>query len=333
MNIQNKSVAIVILCWNDPINTFELINSIMMSSHKNFDIFLVDNNSDQVNFDNLVELIQKKKFNYKIIIDNDSRINWKLKNNTINLIRSREVSNTKFAKNLGVSKGYNKGLNLALKFDYEYIVKLDCDFIISENLLSGLIETFENNKYAVAVSPKVYYFKENKKTSIIWWKGVNFTKNYFRFQKTGKGASRKVEDIGQFKGIHESEGICGCCVMLKSSVLKQTGTLDEDFFFGPEDIEHSFRLRKFGKILINLDYYAYHKVSQSLFISGWQTRIYFETIGWLTLIRKVCSKQDKIIGYIFFLLRGLLHLLRLAYKRDKRPHKGFLLGIKDYFLK
>ena len=60
----------------------------------------------------------------KIIIDNDSRINWKLKNNTINLIRSREVSNTKFAKNLGVSKGYNKGLNLALKFDYEYIVKL-----------------------------------------------------------------------------------------------------------------------------------------------------------------------------------------------------------------
>ena len=63
MNIQNKSVAIVILCWNDPINTFELINSIMMSSHKNFDIFLVDNNSDQVNFDNLVELIQK--FNYK----------------------------------------------------------------------------------------------------------------------------------------------------------------------------------------------------------------------------------------------------------------------------
>ena len=44
MNIQNKSVAIVILCWNDPINTFELINSIMMSSHKNFDIFLVDNN-------------------------------------------------------------------------------------------------------------------------------------------------------------------------------------------------------------------------------------------------------------------------------------------------
>ena len=53
------------------------------------------------------------------------------------------------SQKIWVSKGYNKGLNLALKFDYEYIVKLDCD-IISENLLSGLIETFENNKYAVA---------------------------------------------------------------------------------------------------------------------------------------------------------------------------------------
>ena len=36
--------------------------------------------------------------------------------------------------------------------------------------------------------------------------------------------------------------VCGCCVMLKSDIIRKTGLLDIDFF-GPEDIEHVFRLK------------------------------------------------------------------------------------------
>lgn len=326
-----SSVAFVILNWNDPKNTFQLIKSIFDNNHKQFDVYLVDNNSNQEFFELLIDLIKSDGLNYEIILDKKILSKSIFPEKKIFIIRSTEVSNIKYAKNVGVSRGYNKGINLALKYNYNYLMKLDCDFIIDKDLVGGLIKTIEENENCVAASPKVYYFKDDKKTNIIWWKGVNFNKNYFRFQRTGKGGDRKILDVGQYTGVHRSEGICGCCVMFKKDILNKTGVLDEDFFFGPEDIEHSFRLRKFGEILINHDLKAYHKVSQSIFISGIESRIYFETIGWLTLVKKVCKKTDVSIAYIYFFVRFFLHLVRYLYKKENKAHKGFILGIKDYF--
>ena len=104
-------------------------------------------------------------------------------------------------------------------------------------------------------------------------------------------------------------------------------------FFGPEDMEASSRLKKYGKLVVNLNIYTYHKVSQSIFISGIKSRIYFETIGWLLIIKKMCSKFDKFQGYSFFILRGLVKLLKLIIKKNKEVEIGFLLGIKDFFLR
>ena len=55
-------------------------------------------------------------------------------------------------------------------------------------------------------------------------------KNYLKFQKTG-GGSRKTLDVGQFKGIQESDSFCGCCTMFSSKKFKKIKKLDEDFFF------------------------------------------------------------------------------------------------------
>ena len=64
-----------------------------------------------------------------------------------------------------------------------------------------------------------------------------------------------------------------------------------------------------------------------------RSNIYFATIGWLLITKKICNKKDQIITRTFFLLRGILHFVKLFYKKDKEPHIGFLLGLKDYFLK
>ena len=129
--------------------------------------------------------------------------------------------------------------------------------------------------------------------------------------------------------------------MYRSKSLKQClkidpprkNVFDEDFFFGPDDMELSYRLKKIGDILVNMDNFAYHKVSQSIHVSGIKSNIYFATVGWLLLTKKICNKKDQILCRIYFIFRGCIHLLRLIYKKDKNPHIGFLLGLKDYFLK
>ena len=332
MNLKNPSVGIVVLSWNDWKNTSKLLESIFKSNYNNYDIIVVDNNSNNENFEGLINWCKSKKIKInRINFKPKSRDNKKSRKN-LYIYRITEIADIPFAKNLGVARGYNKGINFALKNNYDFIVKLDCDFLVTKNFISGMVQTLKDNRNAATVSPKVYYHI-NKKTKIIWWKGLNFTKNYFRFQRTGKGGDRRVIDIGQFKGLIKTDSLCGCCVMFRSKILKKVGQLDEDFFFGPEDIEHSNRIKKYGELLVNLDHHTYHKVSQSIFVSGMKARYYFETIGWLLIIKKMCNTKDKIIGQLYFIIRGFFHFLRLLYKKDKDPHIGFLLGLKDFFLK
>jgi len=339
MNVKYPSVAVVILSWNDSRNTIECLESVFKSDYLNYDVILVDNKSDDIHFNKVLDWCSKNAININAINFKYKNSNKK-DNNKLYIYRINEVANIKFAKNLGVARGYNKGFDYILKKKYDFFVRLDCDFLIPTNLISGMIKTFQNNQEAVAVSPKVYYHIK-KKTKIIWWTHLNYTKNYFRFQRTGKGAGRRVLDSGQFKGVISSDSICGCCVMFKSKIIryaiknhpKRKKVLDEDFFFGPEDMELSHRLKKHGKILVNLDYHAYHKVSQSIFVSGVKENVYFGTIGWLLITKKICTKQDQIITRIYFLLRAIINIVKFLYKKDKNPHIGFLMGLRDYFIK
>jgi GT2 family glycosyltransferase len=336
--LKYPTVAVVILAWNDSKNTIECLKSIFANNYKNFDVVVVDNNSDKVHFDKLLHWCKSSSIKINLINTRDKAS--KKINKNLYIHRTTKIADFPFAKNLGVSRGYNQGFNFVLKNNYDFFVRLDCDFIVPSNFISGMLKTFTNNPEAVAVSPKVYYHIK-KKTKLIWWKQLNYTRNYFRFHRTGKGGDRRTLDTGQFRGIISSDSICGCCVMFKTETIrkaihsypKRKMVLDEDFFFGPEDMEISHRLSKHGKILVNLDYFTHHKVSQSIFVSGVKANIYFATIGWLLITKKICSKNDQIVVRIFFLIRGLIHFFRLLYKKDRNPHIGFLLGLKDYFLR
>ena len=61
-----KKLAIVVLTWNDWKNTIECLESIFNSSFKNFDIILVDNNSDEIH---LKKINEWSKNNIKVIDD------------------------------------------------------------------------------------------------------------------------------------------------------------------------------------------------------------------------------------------------------------------------
>ena len=329
--MQKSSVAILVLTWNDWKNTVACLESIFKTNYNNFDVFLIDNNSNYENLNNIIQWCKKKNIPINEVIKND-RIK-KIAQKKFYLINLKEVSRRyRFAVNIGATAAYNRGFEFVVKNNYDFAIKIDCDFIITTNFIKGMVSTLNlSNDYA-AVSPKVFYWIK-KKTKIIWWKSFIFSKNYVIFQRTGR-QYRRVLDSTKFKGIILTDAICGACVMYKTNILRKVGLPDEDFFFGPEDIEISQRIKKYGKLLVvNQDYHVYHKVSQSIYVSGIKSRIYFETIGWLFLIKKLCNFKDKFLGYSFFFLRSLFHLLRISYKQDKGRHIGFVLGVKDFFFK
>ena len=128
--------------------------------------------------------------------------------------------------------------------------------------------------------------------------------------------------------------MCGCCSIYKSKILKLSGLGDEEFFFGPEDMDLSFRLKKYGKLIVNLDLKTFHKIVSSSKVSGWLSRSYYEAKGFLILIKKNGNFFDKLIGYPFFLLRiPYFFILLILGKREKDRVLGFSLGCIDFFFK
>ena len=247
------------------------------------------------------------------------------------MITSKEKKNERWAVNLGCTAGLNLGYKFSLEQNYDYLARIDCDFIITKDYLKGMINTLEKNKDVVAASPKI---KHGYLKHTIWWSGFNINPYYLKFQRTMNLKKKRILDDNSYKGLIESDVVCGCCSFYRPEILKKTGLGDEDFFFGPEDTELSFRLKKFGKIIANLDLVTFHKVTSSSNISGWLSRSYYETKGFLLLIKKTGNLWDKLIGYSYFLLRiPYFFILLIFKKREKDRVIGFALGCFDFFFK
>jgi GT2 family glycosyltransferase len=321
-----KKIGIVVLTWNDSKNTIECLNSIIKSDYNKYDIILVNNNSKKDH------ILQIKKWGGKKILEINK--NYKIGNTgqkKIYLLNSNKVKNQKWAVNLGCTAGLNLGYKFCLNQKYDFIARIDCDFIITKNYLSGMIKSLTADEDIVAISPKIMH------ASLRWnvlWHNFKFKWNFLKFQKTMNLKKYRLADNKILIGEKEVDAICGCCSVYRTSILKKSGLGDEDFFFGPEDIELSFRLKKFGKLIANLNYKTYHKVASSIDVSGIRPRAYFEAIGWLLLIKKIGSLSDKFIGYSYFLLRIPYYLMLSFFKKNnKERYYGFCEGTLKFFKK
>ena len=54
MKSKKHSVAVVILTWNDWSNTIECLGSLFKNDYSNFDIILIDNNSEQFHYNKIL---------------------------------------------------------------------------------------------------------------------------------------------------------------------------------------------------------------------------------------------------------------------------------------
>ena len=329
-----KKIAVVTLTWNDWKNTIECLESIFNSSYNFFDVILIDNNSEKYHMDKIF-LWANNKINVK---DEEFDFNPNKNLEIINVHKNYIIENTGQKKiyliqnkeNLGLTAGLNVGYEFLLEQDYDYIARIDCDFIISKKYLEDMKTIFEQDNEIAAASPKV---KHAYLRDTIWWAGIKLNWFYLKFQRTMNLKKKRIYDNKSYCGLIETDGICGCCSFYRPEILKKVGYGDEEFFFGPEDTELSFRLKKFGKLIVNLDTYTFHKIATSTLISGWYERTYNETVGFLLLIKKTGSILDKIIGYSYFLMRiPYFYVLMKLNIRNKEKVSGFFKGCADFFL-
>ena len=144
----NKKLAVIVLTWNDWKNTIECLESIFNNSFENFDIILVDNNSDLIH----IEKINQWSKNFIKVEDNEFKFNSNKKIDLIKINKNFKISNNicekkiyliQNNKNLGLTAGLNVGYEFILNQKYDYVARIDCDFIIPKNYLKDMVNLFE----------------------------------------------------------------------------------------------------------------------------------------------------------------------------------------------
>lgn len=288
---ENNKVGIILVNYNGAKYNKECIDSIKNSTYKNYEIIVVDNASK----DNSVELL-KRDFN------------------DLTIIESKE--------NLGFSGGNNLGIAYALKNNCEFILLLNNDTKIENNMLENMINVSIKNNKAV-ISPKIYYY-DNK--DIIWSAGARM------FWKRGIPAQNGINEIdsGKYNMLDEVDIATGCCLLIHKDIVNKVGLLSLDYFLYYEDTDYIMRVREKGfKVLYDPTSVMYHKVSASTGGEESENYIYYNTRNRLIFNNKF-NKKNKVYYLSYFVLTRIVKMFKWLIKGKFNLINATICGIKDY---
>lgn len=217
-------VYIIIANWKRYKDTAECLDSLYNMTYKEFQVIVVDNESQKGDAD---QLLSKYK--------------------EVRLLRNK--------KNLGFCKGNNQGIKKAIKKGADYVLLLNNDTVVKKDFLEILVDYTVTNNFEGILTPKILYYKSKN----VWAMGgsLNILTSIPRMIGQGKEASA-------YNKVFEPDYASGCALFVNTKALKKIGILDERYFAYYEDTDLSFRAKKSGyKIKVIPESIIWHKVSQS----------------------------------------------------------------------
>jgi len=247
-------VYIVILNWNGKDVTLECLDSVLKINYKNFRVVVVDNGSQE-----------------KI----GGAIEARYDNEKVHLIENEQ--------NLGFTGGNNVGIKYALDAGAEYVLLLNNDTVVHEDLLGELVKVALGQDKPGIVGPKIYYFDEPER---LWFAGNKRSYVYGKPTQIGHRGLGEV-DCGQYDVVEELGFVTGCALFVRRDVFEAIGLLDDDYFCSCEDADFCIRANKAGFKL----YYApgarlWHKEACDLAGLDSPGYVYYQIRNRLLLMKK-----------------------------------------------
>ena len=222
-------------------------------------IIIINYKSPELIIDCLTSIYAETKgISYEIlIVDNHSQDNSK----QLIMQQYPEVTWIEMPYNSGFSRANNAGIKVAKG---QYVLLLNSDTIILEKALDKVIRNVEQDKNVVAASVQLLnadltpqnagnYFVKGGLNILLTLPIINiFIKKIALFLKV------KKPSIVSSSTINYVDWISGAFMLVRKSVINNSGLMDEDFFLFSEEIEWCSRLRKCGEIVVYADIKTIH---------------------------------------------------------------------------
>lgn len=294
-HMEYPSVLIILVNYNSYHETIECIQSLQSSKYKNIDIYILDNASQNDSVERITAFIEKFELTEHISLDKNSI-------------------------NIGFGGGVNQGIKYALRNGHDYVLLLNNDTIVSPDFLSKLMETVTKDESTGIVGGKILYYKSDKIYSaggeISYVRNIGHLKFYNR------------QNNSLLTGEIDSTFVSGCLMLIRSSLIKDIGFFDEDYFMYVEDVDFCYRaLKKGWKIKTNLDSTIWHKEGDS---SNPEFSAYWGSKNRLKFIFKNLRRSERLKALILHFLSKPILYFKL---KKKRLIEADIKGIIDFFKK
>jgi GT2 family glycosyltransferase len=289
---ENPLVFIIILSWNHWEITADCLRSLERLTYPNHRILLVDNGST----DGTVESLPKEFPN-------------------VILLANRQ--------NLGFAPGCNVGIKYALTQRADFVLLLNNDTVVPEDLIDVLVNRAKILPDAGVLAPMLRY---HDRSGRIWFAGSR--RHWLTLESVDSGPEIPRRHT-RTDELHTVDYIFGTAMMIPTAVLQKVGLFDEHFFMYYEDLDFCLRIQEAGYQLYYVpDTTVEHRVSSST-QSLSTFRYYHKARSSVYFFRKHAYGLRRLIIPFYRLGSALRTVLRLASRRQWPEIRAYLRGLKD----
>ena len=165
------------------------------------------------------------------------------------------VRTIELEKNFGFTGGYNKAFD---QIDSEYFLLINSDIEVTDGWLEPLVQWMDNHPECGACAPKLHSWQEREKFEYAGAAGGYIDRFGYPFCR-GRVMKRLETDRGQYDSPADVFWATGACLMVRSSLYRKLGGLDERFFAHMEEIDLCWRMQLEGyKITVVPQSVVYH---------------------------------------------------------------------------
>ena len=186
-----------------------------------------------------------------IVADNDSS------DDSMSVMREvfPHVRTIQFERNHGFTGGYNRAFE---QIDCEYFVLMNSDIEVSRNWLSPLVQWMDSHPDCGACAPKLHSWQDRERFEYAGAAGGYIDMFGYPFCR-GRVLGRTETDRGQYDSPADVFWATGACLMVRSSVYRKLGGLDDRFFAHMEEIDLCWRMQLEGwKVTVVPSSVVYH---------------------------------------------------------------------------
>ena len=224
-------------------------------------------------------------------------------------------------ENVGVAKGNNQGIELALKDGCDFILLANNDTEFSPNTISLLLESLVKSGERVA-TPKIMFHNDPR---LIWYCGGHI--NSWTMRVTHDDYLQV--DCGQYDHLKYVGYAPTCFMIFDSNVFREIGLMDEDYFVYYDDVDFVWRMKQKGiSISFAPKSVVHHKVSTSTGGERTPFSVFYLSRNRIYFLRKHFKKFHLLLTLSFVLSSRLVRLGMLPRELSTAGLRGIKEGMQ-----